>query len=624
MKLRILNVLIPFSWLCQMAVASEAVSVHNHVLYPIYAAAYRVKRTICGTSTGPAFRQGPVAKVGANSTEAIVRPAFHLFRNRELFLSDKQTDLKEDISPDEYVQMVKFPIGVLDGSSCHVAERDNALAGFSSVDWHIFEPLHHEMHKEAESLLQVLQERYNAIPYAHTEAQIRLDSSLSQQELSAIANRRICVSRAIASITNIPVSQDVVPCVGVATSGGGMRAVIASWGLREALEREGLFDAVTYMAATSGSTWFLSDWLTFNHAEGNYDEHFLQSLTNMHVFSPEILARQLLRKFIFHQDTGIVDLYGVYLANTFFTQDPESVCLSSVASKVQDGSSPFPLCTAVETSAADHLLVCTPYEIMSESLNFSAPIWAFGRRFVNGISTDNAPEYPLGYFMGMWGSALSGSLFDMYNAVKDQVNPAVRKMLQSILQNTNLAEVRPAGIYIHNPLYGMKESAHCNIKHFVVMDGGYICNIPTGALLHPQRGVDIMLILDVSDGVHQGHEQLKKAELLARQQGKLFPPLDYEKIGNNSLTIFTDPQNAACPAVVYIFPTKSTAFDPEFDPESVFDTKYATAKFVYKAEDVEKLAGLVRTIIAEHRQELCDLIKQKTIQKQDAMKSSLS
>ena len=598
-------------------VPGEAITIHNHTLHPVYAAAYKVGKTLCGESIGPAERQSLITKIAAQGNETVDRPAFHLLRNRELCLSIRQHDLKEGLTPEEYIETVKFPIGRLDSSTCHIAEDENTLKGYSPLNWHIFEPIFAETHKATHAIMRSLRQEYNTYPYAKTDAHVLYDASLSQEERSAVTNRRARACKRIARITGIPVTQDNVPCSVVCASGGGMRAALCAYGFTEGLKKTKLLRTITHYIALSGSTWFLNDWLSYNGPKNQYHEHFMQALTQAHLFPPTAVTRQLLRKSIFGQDTSIVDLYSVFLAHTFFSQekDPEAKHLSTIVQKVKRGGYPFPLCTALEASADHHWLEFTPYDVRSGTLNFRLPTWAFGRKFVNGTSIDKAPELPLGFFMGMCGSALSGNLEEIYQIMStSHDNPVIQRAIQAIIQDTGLAEVQPAAIHIHNPLYGIDASPHRNIKQFVVMDAGYSCNIPLPPAL--ERNADIIYILDASENVCANHDELKKAEALAHQQGKLFPPIDYDKIGNNPVTIFTDPQNPRCPAVVYIFPTKNDLYDPGFDPSQVFTTTYQTARFIYTRPDAEKLAGLIQSIIVAHQKELHELIKQKTMQVQ--------
>jgi phospholipase A2 len=599
-----------YSYIC----AGHIVTIHNHNFYPIYAAAYDVKKTIEGANFVSATRQSSVVKVTAHGKGTIERPESHVLNHRELFLTIKGSDLTEQIAHDDYTKMIKYHIGSLNSSICHVAEEDNNLKGYSPIEWYIVEPIFNGLHKITHKAIALLQKEYSAYPYTDRDAHVKFDASLSQEEQQTIANRRTYVSKAISQITGSQVPQENAPCIAVSLSGGGMRAAICDYGLLAGLQDINMIDTITYIAAISGGTWFLTDWLSFDSDFANYNEHFMQVLTHSHRYSSETLSRQLLRKYIFEQDQGIADLYGTFLASTFFSQEknPDSIVFSSIAQKVQDGTWPFPLCTFIETSAERHWLTCTPYDVMSETLNFCMPIWSFGRKFVNGISTDRAPEYPLGYFMGMWGSALSGSISDMYEAITSHEDSAIKKIILSILLNINLADYRPAGMYLHNPLYGLQDSSHRNIKNFTVMDAGYACNLPTLPVLHPQRNADIIIILDVTDGVHSHHTELERAEELAHQYGKLFPPIDYDKIGNNALTIFTDPHNHDCPAVVYIFPAKDDAYDPKFNPAKIFSTIYSAARFIYTRHEIDKLAGLVQFIISSHKQELYELIKQKS------------
>ena len=183
----------------------------------------------------------------------------------------------------------------------------------------------------------------------------------------------------------MPIAQEKTPRIALCLSGGGMRAAICSYALVAGLADIDLLNAITYCAALSGSTWFLTDWITFGQPLDAYHDHFVTALSRMRAFSIGALSTALWPKYIFEQDTSIVDLYGVYLANTFLRQinnaaARQKVAFSSLGDSIQDGSWPFPLCTAVETSVDNHWVTFTPYEVGSDTLHF---------RYQHGLLAEN-------------------------------------------------------------------------------------------------------------------------------------------------------------------------------------------------------------------------------------------
>jgi Lysophospholipase catalytic domain. len=329
----------------------------------------------------------------------------------------------------------------------------------------------------------------------------------------------------------------------------------------------------------------------------------------------DALSTVLWPKYIFKQDTSIVDLYGAYLANTFFRQIKDSdsrqkATLSSLRDSIKEGSWPLPICTAVETSVDNHWVTFTPFEVGSDTLHFHIPTWAFGRKFSGGISTDYAPEQSLGYFMGIWGSALSGSIEDILGTLSG-LNPLLMHTIKDALVTIGASDIRWAAIKIHNPLYGSPDSPHRkrNISELILMDGGYAYNIPITPLVKKERAVDIIIIMDASQGVHNGNQDFKKAIADISNQGIALPPIDFSTDINSSISIFADPTNPKVPTIIYIMPYKEDGFDPSFDPTKEFSTTYKTADFSYKESDIDKLTGLIRYSIASKKDTIIGTIK---------------
>lgn len=98
---------------------------------------------------------------------------------------------------------------------------------------------------------------------------LRLDLRLSDSEEQFCAKRCHVVldgmHRFIGGGGDAGCEAAEVPRVCLMTSGGGFRAMIAYAGAYEALYRLGIVDCVTYVAALSGSAWFLAT--LYSHPE---------------------------------------------------------------------------------------------------------------------------------------------------------------------------------------------------------------------------------------------------------------------------------------------------------------------------------------------------------------------
>jgi len=83
------------------------------------------------------------------------------------------------------------------------------------------------------------------------------EDGLCQDEINARTQRFAQVRKAL----NIPDDSIQPPCIAIASSGGGMRAMVSAAGFYAALKAMKVLDAATYVASLSGSTWTASKWM---------------------------------------------------------------------------------------------------------------------------------------------------------------------------------------------------------------------------------------------------------------------------------------------------------------------------------------------------------------------------
>ncbi|KAJ3139769.1 hypothetical protein HK100_011111 [Physocladia obscura] len=72
------------------------------------------------------------------------------------------------------------------------------------------------------------------------------------------AKRAVVAAEVLSELFAEKVQPDHVPCVGVAFSGGGTRAMTATLGFLSALQESRILNVISYTAAVSGSTWALA------------------------------------------------------------------------------------------------------------------------------------------------------------------------------------------------------------------------------------------------------------------------------------------------------------------------------------------------------------------------------
>jgi len=117
-----------------------------------------------------------------------------------------------------------------------------------------------------------------------------------------------------------------------------------------------------------------------------------------------------------------------------------------------------------------------------------------------------------------------------------------------------------------------------NQRYVYYRDGGIIANLPIPPMLRPERGVNLLIVLDASATVKEKpYGELVKALPSIASQIPATPTYPY---------LFE--AGADHPQIVYIPVLKNDAYNPNFDPES----SCGTFNFVYDEQTVNNLQGL--------------------------------
>lgn len=608
--------------------ADDVITLYNHTDVPVYAALYYVKSNLIGVSIGPAERRDDVFEVRPYNAKKLIRPPWKFITdNREIIFSTRKDALKVNLTKKEYKVSSNKSAGQKYGSVYHIIKANGIVTVYGDVQWKLLQPLNASIKIIAGRVFHENTDFFKQHKYVHTEATVRQSKDLSTDEINYITNRSVKVKAALESILKESLTGNIVPRIGICMSGGGVRAATCSYGFIAGLNEIGLLDAVTYAAALSGSTWMLISYLQVGKTVSAYREELLQAVAQEHLLDPAAITDTFLQKYVYNQSLSIVDLYGVYLANKFFRNihtdlGRQRVWFSELRDRIRDGSFMFPLCTAVEISQSKHKPIWytfSPYEIGSDELGLYVPTWGFGRQFFEGVSTNsnNPPELRLGFFMGLWGSALSSTFKHMYDLKLKKIidNPIVRFAVEGTLKET-IGPLQFAPINIMNPFYGMNQTAYNDLEQLTFVDAGVAYNLPLVPLLN-KRSVDIIIVLDASESVHEGASQLRKAEKHMHELGIPFPPINYTNITKKAVTVFSD-SDPNIPIVMYVVPVKN-AHHPELgDPEKEFTSTYKTANFSYSKRDAERLIDIVRYNVIDNKEIIVNAIKKKINQKNNA------
>ncbi|CEG69427.1 hypothetical protein RMATCC62417_05504 [Rhizopus microsporus] len=180
----------------------------------------------------------------------------------------------------------------------------------------------------------------------------------------------------------------------------------------------------------------------------------------------------------------------------------------------------------------------TPFEVGSEEINAWIPVWAFGRKFENGMNIERLPEQSIGVLMGMFGSAFVASLAHFYQEIRMLLPAAAVEKADEIIKNyessaCTIHPISPASF--PNPFYKMASTVQTKDENenkeevlrsenlvgsqqIELMDAGMDNNIPFYPLLRKGRDVDIIIAVDLSADI-QDAPHFDRAEGYVKRRG---------------------------------------------------------------------------------------------------------
>lgn len=466
-----------------------------------------------------------------------------------------------------------------------------------------------------------------------------------------------------------------LPMVGFCFSGGGYRAMLETLGWLKGAEKLEILDTAMYTTGLSGSTWALNPLATSNLSIEDYIHQLLpriekslqEYLREMSSEDVKGILAMLARKYNHGQHIGATDIFGAILTYRLLSHlnlkhrrsfvrgnNPYTFRLSELEQHFRyKAKYPLPLSTAVMGGAA---FVNNPVRPTVEfspfttgTLDYKAlfPTWAFGRVFLDGVNQplktskvgateihDYGIELPLGYIMGICGSAFAT---DAYSAVRELIlmsNPyfnlcaegtpkaedvtRAKKLLSQVAAYlaplTNYVIEVPQermdqiGLYVKNEHIGTaivpnflagKASGDLGKQDYLALvDGGYgfspdgknRLNIGIMPLL--RRNLNLIIICDSSAELKNA-PSLRAAQQLAHYYGLKFPSIteeQYSAIDAKIASMFVDEKDLEAPVVVYMPGIRNPAYNETFDPTTAPFT--GTLNFAYKRDEAELLIGL--------------------------------
>ncbi|NBO99721.1 MAG: hypothetical protein EBU90_06285 [Proteobacteria bacterium] len=421
------------------------------------------------------------------------------------------------------------------------------------------------------------------------------------------------------------------------------------------------------------------------------------------------------RKFYNDQPIDAMDIYGALIAHMVLSpyDDPEiianypnenAISIQETRQRVlysqaainlegQDcGEFPLPIATAVSpitgyfnpsrqkaTKSKMQWFEFTPYEVgvryydsKNQLLGAFVPTWALGRRFepvyekqsgimatlgltrgklAKVVSTDNISEYPLSYFLGIWGSAFAFSMKDLirilgFDYVLTGTNPLspdtilkniISLMVTAFAPITSLfSNVRLFPASVHNFMMALPDTSQSE-RTLTFVDAGIDFNLPFPPLLQKDRAVDLIIVLDASSPVFKKDKNgkfsipgLQEAEIWAKTQSIPFPQI----AGSAALTKATDinaksrasspvtvfPGTNGAPTIIFVALIDNKASDnTQFKMEKCYEDHCNTFNFQYSPESVKGVVNHVEQTVLNNLPIIKEAIEKVTAQKLAAL-----
>lgn len=428
---------------------------------------------------------------------------------------------------------------------------------------------------------------------------LRMASSLSEKEMQTFGNRVETMKQAISVFTGKEITQKTLPNIGIVSSGGSLKAAVATLGLLQALESINLLDGVWGLSTLSGSTWLASSWLEQKCSLAELEIFLRRRLDKAFCYeAPDIreIVGLACKKVTTGRPFSLNDIWGTFLGNVFLDNETlSSHYLHSVERDVLSGRYPLPLFSSIIQEGEDsgcccccswntssslnyHWLEFSPFEIGVIGQNCWVPTCAFGKSFARGECFDAGNPESWDFLLGMFGSAYAISQQDTFTLLTEYLYGEYPNFPIPVgffngmnrINNMIFGTWRLSPPQVHNFMYGVQGNMFKQSRKIEPLDAGMYCNLPFPPLL--RRKTDIYIVSDASsdNGYSSGEHPLSKVKRYAKKNGYLFPRFDEERIARDEISILVDRDHPKVPVVIYI---------PNRIDASILDFDYDAAQF---------------------------------------------
>ena len=584
--------LILFGFLLIQVGFVQGITVSNESPFDLYAAIYYIDKK--------ADQISPVQTIKASQKVSFERPTFKVVPNRVLIFSVNKDDIKKELTSSQYHLLPSVAIAV--GNDFFLDLDKGSLKGYNAAEWRVMLPIKKKIAGAVESLDEAVLgqfRRKNLYKYSQLPktAIVRQSTSLPDQELAFIAQRKQKVKPALEKLLGMTLSDNEVPTITVAGSGGGFRAMLGFLGLLEGAQAEDLFDTISHASALSGSTWTLGPWYSSGWSLEEFKKRLLGKIaTNLMDFKPNVsdFIDHLLMRIAFKQPITAVNIYARILAYNLLDDlpgGPFDIYLHDQQKTIQNGEKPLPIYTAISTKLPYQWVEFTPYEMGGDYFGGYIPTRAFGAPFLNGVMQYQTPLYSLAFILAICGSAFSARLSQIVDELGRKIPiKAIRESLSERSQDLPFGKFRIASAEVFNWTWGMRPLPRSQQKTIKLIDGGIWYNFGLEALY--RRNPHFIIIGDYSDTKKPG-DMLRRAEQDLKERGFKVPTISYEGLEKKTFAIFKDPNDKNVPVIIY-FPHTAVPPESTFDPQICGPSWCSTFNFQYAADNANQLIDLAK------------------------------
>lgn len=538
-------------------------------------------------------------------------------------------------------------------SSCFSVGEDETI---TSIDEHKFWGLSSFFSVSPADVAKKLIKETYPVDMPHQPVHVQSSISLSNSEKNFLHHRMNKAQQVLQA--SFGIEQPLR--LGFCCSGGGNRAMIGTLGLLSAAAKTKILDASLYLAGLSGSTWLISQlsYLAATSYKYRSLEEILHDIKNDYkkrlsdysminingMFGPPLLSFEstddifvdIAKRFAYNQEITLVNLFGSLVGDYalgLMGRDRLSEKWSCIADESEHGTIPLPLCSAIFErpglsffKPSYEWFEMSPLQCGGRELGY-IPVEYLGSGFYNGSLDYNqmCHEYPIGYFLGMYGSAFAVTIQEIGHLqkqlrkcptiLKDDVieqlqkkslfnNSLVQGFVHNIIEDVIMSRNSLTYSHFANFSQGMHNSVLKDQESLGLFDAGIAIDLPAPALLdRPERNLDLVIMYDSHNGNAHVFNQI---EDYCKEKGLKFPDVSHLNdyiLSSQDMTIINDPRDESYDkeSATYIYiPTNNI---------DVKNPPYTTFNFKYTAHDIEELSSKIENVFMSSFDEIKEIMR---------------